>query len=156
MKFSASIASILLAAVCSGGFSCGALAADAPRISHTTKFGGIDLLFTERVDQLAQAEGSDFQVAIREVGFELISAVGRAAKASPGVNAVLIDGIRTNEPKALVVLGLIADGKFSFLKAGGKPADPAVAGFLAGLEANHVASKASVDGAGLELSIKAD
>ncbi|HEY8100241.1 MAG TPA: hypothetical protein VIF82_05770 [Burkholderiaceae bacterium] len=130
-----------------------AMAADAPKIAFSTKFGGVDFLFTEEVDRHAQADGSNFQSAIREVGFELISGVGNAAKATPGVQALLIDRIKFKESKSLVVLGLIADGKFLSLNFNGKPQSTALEKFMSGLEQNHVTSLRSADTAGVELFI---
>jgi hypothetical protein len=131
-----------------------ALTADAPKIAFSTKFGDIDFLFTEEVDRAAKADGSDFQFAVREVGFELISAVGKAAKSSPGLQAILIDRIKFKETKALVVLGVIADGKFASLNYNGKAPNAVLENFVAGLEENHVSSLQAANGVGVELFIR--
>ncbi|MGG7604691.1 hypothetical protein [Massilia sp. BKSP1R2A-1] len=131
-----------------------AFAADAPKIAFSTKFGGIDFLFTEDVDRAAKADGSDFQFALREVGFELISAVGKAAASSPGLQAILIDRIKFKETKALVVLGVIADGKFASLNYNGKAPNSVLEKFAAGLEENHVSSLRVANGVGVELFIQ--
>jgi hypothetical protein len=130
------------------------VAADAPKIAFSTKFGGVDFLFTEEVDRAAKADGSDFQFAIREVGFELISAVGNAAKNSPGLQAILIDRIKFKEKKALVVLGVIADGKFASLNYNGKAPNSVIEKFVAGLEESRVTSLRVTSGVGVELFIQ--
>jgi hypothetical protein len=131
-----------------------ALAVDAPKIAFSTKFGGVDFLFTEEVDRAAKADGSAFQFALREVGFELISAVGKAANSSPGLQAILIDRIKFKETKSLVVLGVIADGKFASLNYNGKAPSSVLEKFAAGLEENHVSSLRIANGVGVELFIQ--
>lgn len=154
LKVSNKFTSVLLAAACLMMQAQSAFAADAPKIAFSTKFGGVDFLFTEEVDRAAKVDGSDFQFAVREVGFDLISAVGNAAKSSPGLQAILIDRIKFKETKALVVLGVIADGKFASLNYNGKAPNSVLEKFAAGLEENHVSSLRVANGVGVELSIQ--
>jgi hypothetical protein len=154
LRVSSKFISALVVAVWLGVQSASSYAAEAPKIAFSTKFGGVDFLFTERVDRAAKADGSDFQSAIREVGFELISAVGNAAKASPGLEAILIDRIKFRDSKALVVLGVIAGGKFISLNYNGRAPNSTVEKFAAGLEENRVTSLRIPDEVGVELFIQ--
>jgi hypothetical protein len=84
----------------------------------------------------------------------LISAVGNAAKASPGLEAILIDRIKFRDSKALVVLGVIAGGKFISLNYNGRAPNSTVEKFAAGLEENRVTSLRIPDEVGVELFIQ--
>jgi hypothetical protein len=84
----------------------------------------------------------------------LISAVGKAAKATPGLDAILIDRIKFKDSKALVVLGIIAGGKFTSLNYKGTAPNSAVEKFAAGLEENRVTSLRVADGVGIELFLQ--
>ena len=154
MKVSKKFVCVFLATACLIAQGQTALAADAPKIAFSTKFRNIDLLFTEEVDRAAKADGSNYQFALREVGFELISAVGKAASSSAGLQAILIDRIKFKETKALVVLGVIAEGKFASLNYNGKAPNSVIEKFAAGLEENHVSSLRLADGIGVELFIQ--
>jgi hypothetical protein len=154
LKISNKFISVLLAAAFLMVQAQPALAVDTPKIAFSTKYRGVDFLFTEEVDRVAKAEGSDFQFALREVGFELISAVGKAANSSPGLQAILIDRIKFKETKALVVLGVIADGKFASLNYNGKAPSSVLEKFAASLEENHVSSLRVANGVGVELFIQ--
>lgn len=155
MRLHSLVASAVLAAICVVASPDYAVAADVPKIAFSTKFSGVDFLFTEEVDRQAQIDGSNFQVAIREIGFDLISAVGNAAKASAGVQALLIDRIKFKESKSLVVVGVIIDGKFLSLNFNGKSPNPVLEKFMNGLEQNHVSSLRTAESTGVELFISA-
>jgi hypothetical protein len=130
MKYKIIALSMFVASCCENIIANAADTTGAPQIAYSTKFGGVDFLFTEAVETQAQADGSNFQTAIRAVGFEIISAVGNAAKSSPDIQAVLIDRIKFKENKALVVLGIIVDGKFQRLNFNGKASDLSAQKFL--------------------------
>lgn len=128
-------------------------AAEAPKIAFSTKYGGVDFLFTDAVDRHAKAEGSSFQVDVREVGFELISAVGDAAKSVTGLQALLIDQIRIHPARALVLLGIIVEGKFHSLKFNEPATTTATQQFLESLEKAHVSILRTEGAAGVELTL---
>lgn len=151
MKVSRLFASVLTAASSSLAIPAPDSAASAPVIAFSAKFGAVDFLFTDAVRRKAEADGSNFQAAIREVGFELISALGAAAKSSPGMQAILIDEIKYKDKKAFVVLGIVVDGKFQSLN--GPSPHRTVANFLAALEKNRIAVLHTAETAGVELSV---
>lgn len=153
MKVSRLFASVLFAASCGMLVPTLGLAASAPAIAFSTKFGGVDFLFTDVAGRKAEAEGSNFQIAIREVGFELISAVGTAAKSSPGLQAILIDDIKYKDKKSFIVLGIIVDGKFQTLNFNGKSSNQVVTKFLEELERNRVVVVRTADTVGVELFV---
>ncbi|MBA5637883.1 hypothetical protein H3H37_12545 [Duganella sp. LX20W] len=151
MKVSQFLVAALLVTSCGMALPQIGWAAPAPVISFSTKFGGVDFLFTEDAGRKAEADGSNFQNAIREVGFELLSAIGTAAKSSPGVQALLIDGIKYKDKKSFVLLGIIIDGKFQSLNFNGKPSDQSVGRFLDELEKNRIVVLRSAGTPGVEL-----
>lgn len=154
LKVSNRFISVLLAAACLLVQAHTAVAADAPKIAFSTKFRNVDFLFTEEVDRAAKADGGDYQFALRDVGFDLISAVGKAANSTPGLQAILIDRIKFKETKSLVVLGVIADGKFTSLNYNGEPPNSILKKFAAGLEENRVSSLRVANSIGVELFLQ--
>src|SRR5437867_1977425 len=81
---------------------------DKVKIFASTKYRGVELLFTESVEKYARADGGNYDYAIREVGWDLISAVGNSASATPGLQAILFNRINYKEKHSFVALGIIA------------------------------------------------
>lgn len=99
-------------------FSLSVSAADkdlVPKIAFSSKFRSVDYLFTENAEKQAVMDGSDYNTAIREVGWDLISAVGRACDSVKNVQAVFIDRINYKDRHSFVVRGVMADLKFQSL-----------------------------------------
>ena len=82
------------------------------KIYSSTKMGEIEYLFTEDVEKSAQADGSNFQSAIRLVGFDLISTLAKAGKEVNSLNAFLINKITTGKQNSFQILGVFVGNTF--------------------------------------------
>jgi hypothetical protein len=86
--------------------------AKAPHVAFSSKYRNVDYFFTDRAEAEAIADGANYDFAIREVGWDLISAVGRACSSVRNIQAIFIDRINFKERHSLVVLGVLADLEF--------------------------------------------
>lgn len=125
----------------------------APKIAFSTKFRNVDYLFTDQVDVSARADGSDYDNAIRDVGWELISAVGKACNSVEEIQAILIDRINFKGRHSFVVLGVIADKKFLKLDFNGPPPDATLKKLFDAFENEHVIVTRRAEGSGVDLSL---
>ncbi len=125
----------------------------APQIAYSTKFRNVDYLFTEQVEKAAKEDGASYDYAIREVGWELISAVGRACNAVDGIQAILIDRINFKGKSSFVVLGVIASNKFLSLNFNGAPSNEALAKLFAAFEKERVVVTRRAETSGVELAV---
>ena len=131
----------------------GGVSGDRLNIIASTKYRNVELLFAESVETYARADGSNYGHAIREVGWDLLSAVGKSATAAPGLQAIIFDRIYYKEKQSFMALGIIANGKFQRLNRSGQPEDPTVSKFLDELASNSVMVLLSVNEPGVELTL---
>lgn len=121
------------------------------QIAYSTKFRSVDYLFTDRAEKQAVADGANYDFAIREVGWDLISAVGRACSSVKNIQAIFIDRINFKERHSFVVRGVMADLKF--LKLDGALANETLKELVQALEREHVSVVQLAETNGVELLI---
>ena len=121
MKKNSILSVILAAGLLTSGLASAAEPTKAPQIAFSTKFRNVDYLFTEQVEKAAKEDGASYDYAIREVGWELISAMGKACNSVEGLQAILIDRINFKGKSSFVVLGVIVGNKFLSLNFNGAP-----------------------------------
>ena len=85
---------------------------EMPVIAFSSKFRNVDYLFTDHAEQAALDDGASYDIAIREVGWDLISAIGRACSSIHNIEGVFVERIYFKKHHALVVSGVLADLKF--------------------------------------------
>jgi hypothetical protein len=138
---------------CSTSPPNGDVSGERLKIFASTKYKGVELLFTESVETYARADGSNYDHAIREVGWDLISAIGNSATATPGLQAIVFNRINYKERRSFIALGIIVNGKFQRLNKSGQPEDPGVRRFLDELARQSVMVMLAANEPGVELSM---
>lgn len=127
----------------------------APQIAYSTKFRNVDFLFTDKVERAAREDGATYDIAIREVGWELISAVGKASNSVEGLQAILIDRINFKDRHSFVVLGVIVGNKFMSLNFNGPAPNEPLKKFQEALENARVMIIRKAESSGVELALAA-
>ncbi|SDK10191.1 hypothetical protein SAMN05192566_0098 [Methylophilus rhizosphaerae] len=125
----------------------------APAIAFSSKFRNVDYLFTEHAERAAMDDGANYEIAIREVGWDLISAVGRACSSIHNIEGIFIDRIYFKERHALVVLGVLADLEFLPFNTEEAIATPALQALLDAFTREHITITQLADAKGVELSM---
>lgn len=127
--------------------------AKAPHVAFSSKYRSVDYLFTDRAEVEAIADGANYDVAIREVGWDLLSAVGRACNSVKNIQAIFIDRINFKERHSLVVLGVLADLQFLSLNIDETLSNATLKELLSAFEREHVSIIRLAEASGVELSI---
>lgn len=125
----------------------------APEVAFSSKFRNVDYLFTDRAEREAVVDGSNYDHAIREVGWELISAVGRACSSVKNVQAIFIDRINFKEKHSFIVLGVLADLQFLSLNTDGTLSNQTLKELVTAFEREHVSVIRLAEASGVELLI---
>jgi hypothetical protein len=113
--------------------------AKAPHVAFSSKYRSVDYLFTDRAEAEAIADGANYDFAIREVGWDLISAVGRACSSVRNIQAIFIDRINFKERHSLVVLGVLADLEFLAFNIDSALPNNTLKELISAFEREHVA-----------------
>ena len=127
--------------------------AKAPHVAFSSKYRSVDYLFTDRAEVEAIADGANYDVAIREVGWDLLSAVGRACNSVKNIQAIFIDRINFKDRHSLVVLGVLADLQFLSLNIDEALSNSTLLELLNAFEREHVSILRLAEASGVELSI---
>lgn len=109
-----------------------------PSVSFSSKYRSVEYLFTHRAEKEAEFDGSNYSFAIQEVGWELISAIGRACSSVKNIEAIYIDRINFKGRHSFVVLGILADQKYHTLRSKLPMSDRAVEELLQALKREKV------------------
>ncbi len=125
----------------------------APHVAFSSKYRSVDYLFTDRAEVEAIADGANYDFAIREVGWDLLSAVGRACSSVKNIQAIFIDRINFKERHSLVVLGVLADLQFLSLNIDEALSNATVKELLNAFEREHVSIIRLAEASSVELSI---
>jgi hypothetical protein len=125
----------------------------APHVAFSSKYRSVDYLFTDRAEVEAIADGANYDFAIREVGWDLLSAVGRACNSVKNIQAIFIDRINFKERHSLVVLGVLADLQFLSLNIDEALSNATLKELLSAFEREHVSIIRLAEASGVELSI---
>lgn len=129
--------------------------AKSPHVSFSSKYRSVDYLFTDRAEAEAIADGANYEVAIRQAGWDLISAVGRACNSVKNIQAIFIDRINFKERHSLVVLGVLADLQFLSLNINidEELSNATLKELFNAFEREHVSVIRLAEASGVELSI---
>lgn len=127
--------------------------AKAPHVAFSSKYRSIDYLFTDRAEVEAIADGANYDFALREVGWDLLSAVGRACNSVKNIQAIFIDRINFKGRHSLVVLGVLADLQFLSLNIDETVSNATLKELISAFEREHVSIIRLAEASGLELSI---
>lgn len=124
-----------------------------PHVAFSSKFRSVDYLFTDRAETEAIADGANYDVAIREVGWDLISAVGKACNSIKSIQAIFIDRINFKERHSLVVLGVLADLEFLAFSVDSALSNATLKELINAFEHEHVSVIRLAEASGVELVI---
>ena len=124
-----------------------------PHVAFSSKFRSVDYFFTDRAETEAIADGANYEFAIREVGWDLISAVGRACSSVKNIQAIFIDRINFKERHSFVVLGVLADLEFLAINIDGALSNATLKELLSAFEREHVSVIRLAEASGVELLI---
>ncbi len=126
---------------------------EIPKIAYSSKFRSLDYYFTDIAEKEALIDGADYNVAIREVGWDLISAVGRACDSVNNVQAIYIDRINFKGRHSFVVRGVLADLKFQALQPEGTLSNKTLKDLAAAFKRENISVIESRDAKGVELKL---
>lgn len=126
---------------------------NTPHVAFSSKFRGVDYLFTDRAEREAIADGANYDLAVKEVGWDLISAVGRACNSVKNIQAIFIDRINFKERHSFVVLGVLADLQYLALNIDGALSNATLKELLSAFEREHISVIRLAEASGVELLI---
>lgn len=124
-----------------------------PHVAFSSKFRSIDYFFTDRAETEAIADGVNYDIAVREVGWDLISAVGRACSSVKNIQAIFIDRINFKERHSFVVLGVLADLEFLAFNMNGTLSNATLKELISAFEREHVSVIRLAEASSVELSL---
>jgi hypothetical protein len=124
-----------------------------PHVAFSSKFRSVDYLFTDRAETQAIADGANYDIAVREVGWDLLSAVGRACNSVKNIQAIFIDRINFKERHSLVVLGVLADLEFLAFNVESSLPNTTLKELVSAFEREHVSVIRLAEASGVELLI---
>ena len=124
-----------------------------PHVAFSSKFRSVDYFFTDRAELEAIADGANYDFAIREVGWELISAVGRACSSVKNIQAIFIDRINFKDRLSFVVLGVLADLEFLAFNIDGAISNATLKELISAFEREHVSVIRVAEASSVELLI---
>lgn len=124
-----------------------------PRVAFSSKFRSVDYFFTDRAETEAIADGANYDVAIREVGWDLISAVGRACSSVKNIQAIFIDRINFKERHSFVVRGVLADLEFLAFNIDSALPNNTLKELISAFEREHVSVIRLAEASSVELLI---
>ncbi len=143
---------LALASLCAPHFASATETGEMPVVAFSSKFRHVDYLFTEHAEKAALEDGASYEIALREVGWELISAVGRACSSVNNIEGIFIDRIHFKTSHSLVALGVLSDLKFlSF--AENASANPALKALFEAFDREHITMTRLADTNAVELSM---
>jgi hypothetical protein len=122
-----------------------------PKIAYSSKFRSLDYFFTDTAEKQAVVDGANYDVAIREVGWDLISAVGRACHSVSNIQAIYIDRINFKGRYSFIVRGVLADLKFQTLKFDGSLSNKTLQDLAAAFKKENISITESRGATGVEL-----
>lgn len=125
-------------------------------VAFSSKFRNVEYLFTEHVEKAAQEEGANYDFAIREVGWELISAVGRACHSVRNIQAIVIDRIHFRERHSLVAIGVMADQEYHALHMDNAATNATLKQLYEAFEREHIRISQPAEPHGIELALAAE
>lgn len=124
-----------------------------PHVAFSSKFRSIDYFFTDRAETEAIADGVNYDIAVREVGWDLISAVGRACSSVKNIQAIFIDRINFKERHSFVVLGVLADLEFLAFNMNSTLSNATLKELISAFEREHVSVIRLAEASSVELSL---
>jgi hypothetical protein len=125
----------------------------SPKIAYSTKFRSLHYYFTDIAEKEAVVDGADYNVAIREVGWALISAVGRACDSVDNIQAIFIDRINFKGRHSFVVRGVLADLKFQTLKSDSTLSNKTLQDLAVAFKRENISVTQSREARGVELML---
>lgn len=144
---------LMISSFLTADFLMAAESSQAPHVAFSSKYRNVDYLFTDRAEIEAIADGANYDFAIREVGWDLISAVGRACSSVKNIQAIFIDRINFKERHSLIVLGVLADLQFLSLNIDEALSNATLKELIDAFEREHVSVIRLAQATGVELSI---
>ncbi len=125
----------------------------APHVAFSSKYRNVDYLFTDHAESAAIADGANYDLAIREVGWDLISAVGRACSSVKNIQAIFIDRINFKDRHSFIVLGVLSDLQYLSLNIDETLSNATLKELMTAFEREHVSVIRLAEAAGVELSM---